>query len=156
MDIERIFKLFWQGFDLEFFLDELRLQVVNLVFEGRNAIAFLHEYFEFSLEVLLFVVEQFEISKSFPEGSLSFRKGGLLNFDFLIQKGGLIVSSDQLGSQNVPFSDNQFIFIFAMLPFVLRLFDGVMEFGDFVETVFDLLPSFIHLFLLLLQLPAVL
>lgn len=61
-----------------------------------------------------------------------------------------------MGSENVPFGDDELVLVLAVLPFVFGLFDGVMEFGDFIETVFNLLPSFVHFFLLLLQLPAML
>ncbi len=58
VDVEGIFKFFGKSFDFEFFLDQFRLEVEDLIFVAGDTIAFFHEYFQLPFQVLLFVFEQ--------------------------------------------------------------------------------------------------
>ena len=155
MDIERIFKFFRESLDFEFLFNQFGLEFKDLIFVSWDAVAFFHKDLQFPFEVLLFVFEQFKIRQSLSEGSLSFGQSGLLDLNLFIQQSRLIVSSYQLSTEDVSFCNNQLVLIFSVLSLVFGLLDCVVKFGDFVETVLNFLPSFVHLFFLFLELSAV-
>ena len=156
MDVERILKFFRKSLDFELLFNQFGLKVKNFIFVGWNTVAFFHEDFQLPFEVLFFIFQQFKVRQSLSEGSLSFGESGLLDLDLFIQQSRLIVSSDKLSTKDVSFGNDQLILIFSVLSLVFGLLDCVVKFGDFIETIFYLLSSFVHFFFLFLKLSAVL
>ena len=58
VDVEGIFEFFRKSFDFKLFFDQFRLQVEDLIFVSRNAVAFFHENLQLPFEILLFVFEK--------------------------------------------------------------------------------------------------
>lgn len=155
MDVQGVFKLFWKGLYFQLFLNQLILVRIDFIFENWNLCALSHQNLQLSLEVSLFVVQQFQIGHSFPEGSFSSGQSCLLDFYLLIQESRFVISSDQLSPKDIPLCQNQLVFIFFVLSFSLELFDAGMQLRYLIRKVLDDLSLSIHFLFLLLKFSAV-
>ena len=63
----------------------------------------------------------------------SFIEVALVNLDLFIQNMSLLVSSDQLGTQNISFRHHQVIFFLQFLTVLFTLFDNLMQFFDLLR-----------------------
>ena len=154
MNIKRVFELLWEGLNFEFFFDQLRLCMINFILESRNLASFLHEDLQFSLQIILLTSQQLQIIHPFSERGLSLGKSCLLNLYLFIKESRLIISSDKLSPEDIPFRHNKLILILLLLSLNFWVFDNRVEFGDFSVEILDLLSLFIHLLFLFLQLSA--
>ena len=154
--VERVLQLLRKRLHLQLLLNQLALQGKNLPLEQRDLLGLLHEDLQLPLQVALLVVQQFEVGLPLPEGGLPPCEGGLLDLYLLVEEGGLVVAADQLRSQDVPLSQDQFVLVLLLFALALKGADVRVQLRHLIVEVLDHLPFGVHLLLLLFELPTVL
>ena len=87
------------------------------------------------------------ILKSLLILNLTSGKSTLKNLDLLVEQSELIISSDQLGSQNISLVDDVLVIFLELFDFLMSLLDNVVELLDLVELLGSQLFSFVILVL---------
>ena len=144
--IEWVLQLFGEGLDLESLGQELLLEVIDLLSQVWDLRGLgLHD------SQLRLVVSDLELQKSDVLKSLlvldfTSSESALEDLDFFVEEGELVISSDELGSEDISLVDDVLIILLQSLDLFLGFLDDVVQFLDLVE----LLSSEFLTFLVLL------
>lgn len=63
---------------------------------------------------------------------LTFRQSGLKNLDLLVQEGKFVVSSDELGAEDVSFVDDLGVLLLLLFVLAVSLLDDVSQLEKFL------------------------
>ena len=115
---------------------------------------------EFSIEILDGILEDLDVTHPLSVLRLSFGKGILLHLDLLIDQSKSVISSDKLGSENIPLAYYKLVLLLELYPLVLALLNNKLELPDLILVVLDqlhpavyiLFEGLVNLFVFLVQL----
>jgi len=85
MDVQRVLELLAESFDREFFLDELRVKINDLVAKVVDLLSLRLDDAKLTLQVSDRVVQNLDVSETLLILSLTLVQSGLENLDLLIQ-----------------------------------------------------------------------
>lgn len=85
MDVQRVLQFLAESFDREFFLDELRVKINDLVAKVVNLLSLRLDDTKLALQVSDRIVQNLDVSKALLILSLTLVQSGLENLDLLIQ-----------------------------------------------------------------------
>jgi len=117
---------------LESFSEKLLLEIVDLFSQVRDLRSLRLNDSQFTLMVTDLELKKSNVLKSFLILDLTSSKGGLKDLDLFVEKGELVVSSDQLGSKNISLIDNALEVFLELLNLLVSLLDDVGEFGNLI------------------------
>ena len=145
MAVQRVLELFREGLDLQSLGQQLLLQVVDLLSQVRDLRSLgLHDS-QLGLVVTDFELEKSDILESLLILDFTSGESGLKNLDFLVKKGELVISPNELGTKDISLIDDVLEVLFELLDFFVGLLDDVSQLGDLV---IQLISQFLSLLVL--------
>lgn len=130
--VKRVLKLLREGLDLESLGKQLLLEVEDLFPEVGNLLCLGFDDSELTLVVADLELEESNVLKSLLVLDFSSCEGALEDLDLFVKKGELVVSSDELGSEDVSLVDHALVVLLELLDFLVGLLNDVAKLGDLV------------------------
>mmetsp|Transcript_10297 Transcript_10297/g.15732 ORF Transcript_10297/g.15732 Transcript_10297/m.15732 type:complete len:538 (+) Transcript_10297:515-2128(+) len=147
MAVKRVLKLLRQGLHLQALRQKLLLQVVDLLSQVGDLGGLRLDDSQLALVVTDLELEKADILETLLILDFTTGEGALEDLDLLVEEGELIVSTDELGAQDVSLVDDVLVVLLELLDLFVGLLDDVGEFGDLVVL---LLPQLLRLVVLVL------
>lgn len=117
VDILRIFEFFGQSLDLDLFLEQLLLEMVDLFLEWPDAHVFLVGNLLLGLEVLDDELEDLDVVALLGELLLAFLERVFHDADLLVEQRQFVVASNQVCAQLVALVHHLFVFLLQPVVF---------------------------------------
>ena len=131
--VERILKLLGKCLDLESLGEQLLLQVVDLLSQVWDLGGLRFDDSQLGFVVTDLELEKSDVLESLLILDLTSGESGLKNLDLFVKKGELIVSSDELGTEDISLVDDVLEVLLELLDFLVGLLDDVGQLGDLVH-----------------------
>lgn len=126
--VEWVLQFLRQGLNRKTFSQELLVQINDLLAKFVNLLGLRLNNTELTLQISNRVVENLDVLKTLLVLVLTLAQSGLQDLDLLVKKRQFIITSDELGTENISLVDHLGDNLLLLLVLIVSFLDDVSEF----------------------------
>jgi len=126
--VEWVLQFLRQGLNRKTFSQELLVQINDLLAKFVNLLGLRLNNTELALQISNRVVENLDVLKTLLVLVLTLAQSGLQDLDLLVKKRQFIITSDELGTENISLVDHLGDNLLLLLVLIVSFLDDVSEF----------------------------